>query len=92
MDYWWTGRDFNPRPRRCQCIERGFAPLHTSELRISLDILKDFEEFTSVNMQLRPETVKHAIQGMRRFLKKSDGIISYKAIYLFIATTGLRKM
>ena len=45
-----------------------------------MDILKDFEEFTSVNMQLRPETVKHTTQDIRRFLKKSDGIISYKAI------------
>ena len=70
----------NPRPRRCQRTEKGFAPLHTPELRVSLDVLKDFEEFMSVNMQLRPETVKHTIQDIRRFLKKSDGIVSYKAI------------
>ena len=79
-EFWWTRGDLNPRPRRCQRTERGFAPLHTLELRVSLDVLKDFEEFMSVNMQLRPETVKHTIQDIRRFLKKSDCIVSYKAI------------
>ena len=70
----------NPRPRRCQHLEGGFAPLHTPAIKVDMEVLRDFEEFMRVNMRLRPATVQHTLQDVRRFLEESGWAVSYRAV------------
>jgi len=51
-------------------------------LRISdsKEFLARFKDFMRINMQLRPSTVKHTAQDIKRFLKKSGNVISYEAV------------
>ena len=60
--------------------ERGSAPLHTPIMKVSEKILQDFERFLRVDRRLRPATVQHTVEDIRRFLRRSDYIVSYQNI------------
>jgi len=43
-------------------------------------LLEKFKDFMRINMQLRPTTVQHTAEDIRRFLKKGNNIVSYETV------------
>jgi len=46
--------------------------------------LSEFDEFLRVNLQLRPSTVQHTVQDVQRFLRFSNGLVSYDTISRYL--------
>ncbi len=62
----------------------GFEPaasaMPTLLRNVDKGILSDFEEFLRVNRRLETITVLYTVEDVRRFLEKSDYVISYESI------------
>ena len=43
-------------------------------------LLEKFKDFMRINMQLRPTTVQHTAEDIKRFLKKGNNIVSYETV------------
>ena len=43
-------------------------------------LLEKFKDFMRINMQLRPTTVQHTAEDIRRFLRKGNNIVSYETV------------
>jgi len=58
------------------------------ELKLRIEdeksILKRFGDFMRVNMQLRPTTVQHTLEDIRRFLRRSRNIVSYGSVVRYL--------
>jgi integrase len=43
-------------------------------------LLERFSDFMMINMQLRPSTVQHTVEDIKRFLKRGNKMISYEVV------------
>jgi integrase len=90
------GRGFEPRTSAMPTPKMGseyvFKPYEQRILRMENKreynlrienveaLLAKFKDFMRINMQLRPSTVLHTIEDIKRFLKRGNNNISYKAV------------
>ena len=56
------------------------ATLASCERTIDEKVLERFKGFLSLNMRLEPRTVKATMEDVKRFLVKSNYVVSYENI------------
>ena len=65
----------------------GFEPAASTmpiQLQVSSGCLEKFSDFLLVNMRLEKVTVRQNIQDARRFLEKSDNVVSEKNVKSYL--------
>jgi intergrase/recombinase len=55
-------------------------------MKVNLELLQQFAEYMRVNMRLEERTVIDTVEGIKRYLKRSDWVVSYETASAYLKT------